>query len=100
MKLVVVFACILLALRKKVSVGLTLFGSGLLVAVLFQLSVSEVLEGYRLLVISPRFISLTSVIVLITILGSLLKDLGYLDRLTESCRGLHGGRRTAAGLLP
>lgn len=100
LKLLVVFAAILVALKRRVSVGMTLFGAGLLTALLFQVAVSDLLEGYRALVTSKPFISLTAVIILITILGSLLKELGYLEKLANACRSLYGGRRTAAALLP
>ncbi|MBD3401648.1 DUF401 family protein [candidate division GN15 bacterium] len=100
LKLVAVFVAILIALKRRVSVGMTLFGAGLLTALLFQVGLTDLLTGYRDLVTSRRFISLTAVIVLITILGSLLKEIGYLERLTTACRSLYGGRRTAAAMLP
>ena len=100
LKLILVFLLILYALRKKASVGVTLFGAGLLTALLFRIPFNEILNGYWTLISSQRFISLTAVICLITVLGSLLKELGFLQRLSDSCRGLYGGRRTAAGLLP
>ncbi|MFZ5980124.1 MAG: DUF401 family protein [Candidatus Zixiibacteriota bacterium] len=100
LKLILVFLLILYALRKKASVGVTLFGAGLLTALLFRIPFNEIMDGYWTLIRSQRFISLTAVICLITVLGSLLKELGFLQRLSDSCRGLYGGRRTAAGLLP
>jgi integral membrane protein (TIGR00529 family) len=99
-KLLVVFALIVLALRRKLSVGVTLFGAGLLTALVYGIEVSDLAAAYWNLLTSRRFISLTALIVLITILGALLKELGFLERLTEACRGLYGGRRTAAALLP
>ncbi len=99
-KLVVVFVLIILALRRKVSVAVTLFGAGLFVALLFWLPVPTLLQGYWDLVKSERFLTLTSVIILITILGSLLKELQFLDRLGRACQGLRGGSRTAVSILP
>ena len=100
LKLLLIFALIILALRKKVSVAVTLFGAGVLTAILYAIPFKEVLRSYWTLVSSERFLSLTAVIVLVTILGALLKEMGYLARLTESCRALYGGRRTAATVLP
>jgi integral membrane protein (TIGR00529 family) len=100
LKLLAIFVIIVFALRRKLSVGITLFGAGLLTALLYRVPLSDVLESYWELILSRRFISLTAVIILITILGGLLRELGYLERLTAACRGLYGGRRTAAATLP
>ena len=100
LKLLLVFVAILVALKRRVSVGMTLFGAGLLTALLFQVAFADLIEGYRTLITSKRFISLTAVIILITILGSLLKELGYLEKLSRACQSLYGGRRTAVALLP
>ncbi len=99
-KLLFIFVLIVIALRRKLPVAVTLFGAGLLTALLFGIPVREILKSYWGLVSSERFLSLTAVIVLITALGSILKDLGYLSRLAESCRSLYGGRRTAAATMP
>ncbi len=99
-KLLAILALIVFALRKKLSVGLTLFIAGLLAALLYQVPLQSVLDGYWELVKSERFLSLTAVIVLITILGSLLAELGFLHRLADACRHLPGGNRTAVAVLP
>ncbi len=99
-KLVAVFVIIILALRKKLSVGVTLFGAGVITSLLYQVEVSTLLDGYWDLIRSKQFISLTSVIVLITALGRLLKELKFLERLSEACKGLPGGKRTAVAVLP
>lgn len=99
-KLIAVFVIIILALRKKLSVGVTLFGAGVITSLLYQVELSALLDGYWELLKSKRFISLTSVIVLITTLGRLLKELKFLERLSEACKGLPGGNRTALAVMP
>ena len=49
-KLLAVLALIVLALRKKVSVGPILFVAGLLTALLYQISFQQLLDGYWALV--------------------------------------------------
>jgi integral membrane protein (TIGR00529 family) len=99
-KLIAVLAVIMLALRKKLSVGITLLGAGVITALLYQVDLPSLLKGYRDLLTSKRFISLTSVIILITSLGQLLKELRFLDKLSEVCKGLYGGNKTATAILP
>ncbi len=99
-KLLIILAGIVLALRRQVTVGITLFGAGLLTAVLYRVEVNRLLDGYWELIRSERFLSITGVIVLITIMGALLKELGFLERMTEACRHLYGGNRMAVAVLP
>jgi integral membrane protein (TIGR00529 family) len=99
-KLLLVFVIIILALRRKLSVAVSLFGAGIITALLYQVEIGRLLGGYWELVQSRRFISLTSVIVLITTLGQLLNDLRFLERLSQACNNLPGGSRTAAVIMP
>ncbi len=99
-KLAVVIVAIVLALRYKAPVGITLFAAGLLAAALYGIAVPSLLDGYWQLLKSARFLSLTGVIVLVTFLGALLSELGHLDRLSDACRRLYGGTRTAVAVLP
>jgi hypothetical protein len=100
LKLALVLALIVVALRRRWPVGVVLFGAGVLTAALFLVSPMELLGGYADLVQSRRFISLTAVIVLITTLGQMLQELGLLQRMSDVCRDLPGGNRTAAAMLP
>lgn len=100
LKLLVILAAIVLALRKRLSVGVTMLGAGLLGALLYWLPASDVARGYFDLVRSERFLSLTALVVAITILGNLLKELGYLSRLAAGARGLYGGSKTAVAIMP
>jgi uncharacterized protein len=100
LKLILVLALIVFALRKKISVGVTLFGAGLVTVLLYQVDLMTLLQGYWDLIKSRRFISLTVVIVLITTLGQLLKELKSLSRLTNVVKELPGGNKTAVGILP
>ncbi|HVP07464.1 MAG TPA: DUF401 family protein [Candidatus Acidoferrum sp.] len=99
-RLFLVLIAILIALKKNLPVGITLFAAGLLTALLYHISVGQLAAGYWSLLKSERFMTLTGVIVLITILGQLLKELGFLERLSEACRHLYGGNRTAVAVLP
>ncbi|MCP4685199.1 MAG: hypothetical protein GY867_07080, partial [bacterium] len=81
LKLVVILVAIIVALRRKVPVGVALFGAGPLAALLYQVPLDILGQGYLSLLGSERFLFLTGVVILITILGHLLKELGALDRL-------------------
>ena len=99
-KLLALFALIVIALRFKLSVGVALIIAGISAALLYSVPISELLSGYWQLVQSARFIFLISVVLLITLMGSLLKEVGYLDKLSSAVQGLRGGQRTGAAILP
>lgn len=100
LKLAVIFIAIVIALRKNIFVGYILFAAGLAAAVLFGANFGEILRGYREVLISVNFLRILAVIVMITFLGRVLKEIGYLDHLVEASRHLMGGARTASGALP
>jgi len=100
LKLVVVLAAIILALRRRISVGITLLAMGPFTALLYQVGFRPLMEGYGSVAGSAQFFSLTGLVVFVTVLGTLMKEIGYLDRLADACRSLPGGSRTAVVSLP
>lgn len=100
LKLLVIMVAIVVALRRKVPVGVALFGAGPLTALLYRVPAGKLGQAYLDMAGSERFLFLAGVVVFITILGHLLKELGALDRLAQACRQLYGGARTATVTLP
>ena len=99
-KLIVIFTVIIIALRKNIFVGYTLFLAGLLVAILFNLPFNGILENYKEVFVSQRFYNLLGIIMLITFLGKISRETGCLDRLVSASSDLKGGARTAAAAMP
>jgi len=99
-KLILIFVGIVVGLRKKIFVGYILLGAGLLTAILYGAEASAMFDSYKNLFVSRYFLQLYAIIIIITFLGRILRELGYLDRLVNSSEDLIGGARTAAGVLP
>jgi len=99
-KLIVVFGGIVIGLRKNLFVGYTLFLASLMVAILFNLSFYEILDNYKEVLISHRFLNLLGIIFLITFLGKISKEIGCLDKMVSASSDLKGGARTAAAAMP
>lgn len=100
LKLVLIFVAIVVALRRKIPVGVALLLAGLLAALLYRVALVDLFDGYLKLLGSYSYLSLTALVILITILGNLLKELGFLSRLADACAGFYGGSRTAVVILP
>jgi uncharacterized protein len=99
-RLLVVLALIIIAVRRQYTVGVTLTVVGLLTALLYQIGPVDLVGVYKTVVTSRRFLSITAVIVMVTTLGEMLRRLGFLETLTDACRKLPGGNRTAVVALP
>ncbi len=99
-KLIIVFGGIVIALKKNLYVGYTLFLASLLVAILFNLSFYEILENYKEVIVSHRFLNLLGIIFLITFLGKISKEIGTLDKMVSASSNLKGGAKTAAAAMP
>ena len=99
-KLAIVFAGVVIAIRKKIFVGYILLAAGLLTALLYQVNASQILIRYKDLLLSRDFLYLYAIVVLITSLGRIMKELGCLDRLVKASESLIGGARTASAVLP
>jgi hypothetical protein len=100
LRLSLILVAIIVALRRKVPIGITLMAMGPLTALIYQVPIEPLWAVYRDVALSHRFISLTLLVVLATIMGSLLSELGYLSRLSDACKLLHGGNKTAVAVLP
>ncbi len=99
-KLIIIFVAIVIGIRKKVFVGLILLGAGILTAALFQVNFGASIDAFLNLLISKNFLYLYGIIILITFLGRILREIGYLDRLVNATDNLRGGARTASAVLP
>lgn len=100
LKLGLVLLVIVMALRRKVPVGITMICAGGVTALLFGVSFEEVVGAYSSMASSTRFIALTAVLMLVTLLGTLLRELGLLEKLLAAAGELNGGKRAAAMTLP
>lgn len=100
LRLLLVFVVIIIALRLKVPVGLTLFGAGFITALLYKIPLLDILIIYKDLLLSERFILLTLLVIQITFIGGLMKELKYLDKLLAACMLLPGGAKTAVPAIP
>ena len=99
-RLLVILTLIIVAVRRQYTVGVTLSVAGILTALLYQIDFFNLVGVYESVITSRRFLSITAVIVLVTILGEMLKQLGSLEKLSTACRRLPGGNQTAVVALP
>lgn len=99
LKLGILFALVVVLLRFRVTVGPAVMAAAILGIFLLGMSYDNVLLAAKEAV-TLRFADLTSSIVLMTMLGELMRRVGFLDRLTDAARLLPGGERSAVVALP
>lgn len=100
LKLLLILVLIGIGIRRRIFVGYLLGVAGVLTPLLFGLEPLDCALGLWGTVRSLDFWKLLGAIVIVTILGHLLKEIGSLDRLTAAAQELVGGKRTAVALLP
>ncbi len=100
LKLGLVFLAIVIALRKNLFVGYILFAAGIATALFFGASFAAIGQGYWDVITSYNFLRILAVIILITFMGKILKEIGYLDRLVQAGQKFPGGIRSSVTLLP
>jgi integral membrane protein (TIGR00529 family) len=99
-RLIMIFIGIVVAIRLKIFVGYTLFVAGIALGLLYHVGIGDILAALKNLLFSDQFLSLYAIIILITFLGRMLREIGYLARLVAASKELIGGPRTAAAVLP
>lgn len=99
-KMIIIFASIVLLLRKKHSLGAAMIVATLLVALLFHLTVFQVWAGVKTALISPATIKVTLALLLVMVLENTLRKSGLLQEMVDSLRELIPDQRIVMGLLP
>jgi len=87
-KTAVIFAVIVFAIRRKVSLANAFMAGALLLALFFQLSVIKTVRAIHDCLTDPKTISLCLIVALILMLSSGLERSGQLKRLLINFRGL------------
>jgi integral membrane protein (TIGR00529 family) len=100
LKLLLVLTLIVFGIKRKIFVGYLLLGAGVVTPLLFGYNIFDVAGGVWGTLKSLDFWRLFAAIVIVTVLGQLLKQMGSLDRLTAAAQDLAGGKRTAVAVLP
>jgi len=100
LKLLLILALIIFGIRRKIFVGQVLLVAGVITPLLFGHGIGEVAGGIWGTFSSFEFWRLLAALVIVTFLGTLLKEIGLLDRLTVSAQELAGGKKTAVAVLP
>jgi len=99
-KLLIILAVIVIGIKKKFFVGYLLTIAAIATPMLFGYGVTDVLSGFWGTASSGDFWRLFGAIVIVTVLGHLLKEMGSLDQLTDAAQDMAGGKRTASAILP
>ncbi len=87
-KTAIIFAIIILAIRKNISLANAFMAGALLLAIFFSLSFKDTAAAFFNCLSDPKTITLCLIVALILILSSSLEESGQLKRLLANFRGL------------
>jgi integral membrane protein (TIGR00529 family) len=99
-KLGVVFLFLIVLIKKKVPVGLTLFFGGIFLGILFKLSFLSILKNLFQACIEFDTLHLLGMVLLITILGNLLQYTENMKNLTQSLEHLFKNVKVVLTIIP
>jgi integral membrane protein (TIGR00529 family) len=100
LKLLLVFLLILLLVRKRAPLGLSILAGGFFLGLLFRLSLLRILESSGIAAVEWPTIHLLVIVLLILVFGDLLKALKSLESLSVGLEGLFGSTRLLLMFLP
>ncbi len=99
-RILIIFVCILMAIRKNVSLGNAFILGAILIGVLFGLRPGAMFFSAVSSVLMPKTLSLAVVVTLILVLSSSMEKGGHMPRLLDNFRGLVINPRTIVALFP
>lgn len=106
-RVLVVFVCLIAAIKKNISLGNTFILGAVLIGIFFGLGPGEMLRSAVGSVRMPKTLSLAVIVTLILVLSSSMEAGGNMERLVENFRGLVANPRlnlvtfpALIGLLP
>ena len=99
-RILIVFICILMAIRKKISLGNAFVLGAILIGALFGLRPGAMISSAVGSVMMPKTLSLAVVVTLILVLSSSMEKGGHMARLLDNFRGLVANPRLNLALFP
>jgi integral membrane protein (TIGR00529 family) len=100
LRVAIVFAVILIAIRRKLSLGNAFLMGAVLLGILFELDTRQILHSIVAAVTDPKTLSLAVIVGLILILSNSMEKAGQMRRLLESFRGLIANPRLNLTIFP
>jgi integral membrane protein (TIGR00529 family) len=100
LKLSLVLFLLIFLIKKKVPVGISLFGGGILIGFLFRMPVSLILKGYLSAAMDGETLHLLSLVILIVFFGNLLGLIENLKDLTKALENLVKNTKVVLMMLP
>ena len=99
-KILLVFIVILIAIRKKISLGTSLFGGSFILGLIFGMPPLSIIETAFFSLIHSKTIALSLVVLLILVLSHSMEIVGQMRRLLDSFQGMSRDPRINLMIFP
>jgi len=100
LKVLSVFAVIIILARKKVNLGTVMVTAAVVLGLLFELSLGELLAVVRSSITAPSTLNLAAALVLVMFLERIMRQQLIMQRLVNSLKSLVGDSRAVMAMLP
>ncbi len=99
-RILVVFVCILVVIKKKISLGNAFLFGAILIGLLFGLRPNAMISSAVASILMPKTLALAVVVTLILVLSSSMEEGGNMERLVGNFRGLVTNPRLNLAMFP
>ncbi len=99
-RIIIVFLCVLMTIRKKVSLGNAFLLGAILIGLFFGLGIRQMVSSAAASIMMSKTLSLAVVVTLILILSSSMEMGGNMERLVRNFRGLVANPRLNLAIFP
>ncbi|HVP36393.1 MAG TPA: DUF401 family protein, partial [Terriglobales bacterium] len=100
LKILAVFAFLVILIKKKVQVGYTLLLGAIFLGILFSLPIPDLIKNTLIACVEWDTLHLLFIVILVTIFGGVLRYTQSLRDITDSLENLVKDTRTIMALLP
>ena len=100
LKIILVLVGIVVLIRFKVALSITLLGASATLGLLFHLSPNQVAAGFYKGALDPETVKLIAALLLILLFSAIMKETGNMSRSISALRAVFRDSRVTVGLIP
>ena len=100
LKIIIILAAILILLRFKVALSITLLGSAVVLGILFNLPISKICGAFLKGALDPETLLLIASLILILFFSAIMKETGNMSRSITNLQNVFRDARATVAIIP
>ena len=100
LRVILVLAVIIILIRFRVRLSITLLGASIALGLLFRLTLTQIAQGFYAGALDPETLKLIAAMLLVLFFSAIMKETGNMSRSISSLREVFRDARVTMGLIP